>query len=130
MSATAAAADTAGTATTIAVGADASAINAATAAAGKSDETEARVFFTDRLRRKEGEAGVSGLDLKPDRNTGGNTGGNTGDGATGSGFTLSRVQREEAEERLRRVHAAAVLAAAAADAAMPLFSAPVLRVSA
>lgn len=133
-----AAADTAGAAATTAVGADGGAINAASVAAGGSDGAEARAFFTDRLRSKEGEAGVSGVDLKPDSNTGSNTGGNTssntggntGDGAADSGFTLSGVQRAEAEERLRRVHAAAVLAAAAADAAMPLLSAPVLRVSA
>lgn len=97
-------------------------VNASVADAGNNGVPfdEAKAFFTKRVRSKQEAAGVSGVDFEEDH-----TGISHNKGDT---FVISEWQRAEADDRLRRVHAVAVLATSALDAAGPLISSQALRV--
>ncbi|KAG1680797.1 hypothetical protein FOA52_008130 [Chlamydomonas sp. UWO 241] len=86
---------------------------------------DAREFFTQRARDRAADPGIGGVDLGPEASTGGaDTAAQTCDGES---YALSGLEREGAEARLRGAHTAALLAAAAADAAAPLLCASSLR---
>ena len=107
-------------------------------AAGRKDHDEimeggegARTFFTERLKAKQMDAGISGVDLSDEAASAAAAA--DGEGAAGSpssGPLLTPMERAETEDRLRRIHATAVLASAAVDAAAPIVSSSQLRVSA
>ena len=101
---------------------------------GPADGVEARSFFTERIRAKELEAGISGVDLFGSEMAGQN---DADGGASAASYLLeatppavlmSLSERADAEERLRRTHAVANLASAAVDAATPIVGSVVLRV--
>ena len=80
-------------------------------------------FFMDRMRAKQEGAGLSGVDLDKERDE------IRGHGPTATSFSMAPWERAEADERLRQVHAVALLATSALDAAVPLIPSKVLRVS-
>ena len=98
-------------------------------AQGRGGFPEARAFFTRRAREKAGEAGISGVNLESEAPPGGGGGRDEEkEGHPPAVFVMSATELAGVEERLRRVHAAAVLAAAAVDAAAPMIPSANLRV--